>query len=65
MHAEMDALRFYKPGDSIEVIRFRPDGSYGMAKPCKYCRIMMKDKGVRTVRYTNELGEFKTLRIGE
>ena len=38
MHAEMNVLRFAKPGDEIEVMRFkRCSHETTMAKPCKLC----------------------------
>ena len=58
MHAEMDALRFSKPGDTLEVLRFRPSG-YGMAKPCSRCMAVIREKGIRKLRYTNSEGEWE------
>ena len=38
MHAEMNVLRFAKPGDEIEVIRFKKcNHKWTMAKPCSLC----------------------------
>lgn len=57
-HAENDALAYAKPGDYLEVIRWRADGSIACAKPCRHCEIRIKRLGVR-VRYTNYLGEWE------
>ena len=38
MHAEMNVLRFSKPGDELEVMRFSKCGhNLTMAKPCALC----------------------------
>lgn len=64
MHAEMNALRFAKPGDDIEVMRWmRGSGKITMAKPCKLCQKFMRDAGIRKVRYTDWDGAWKTLAL--
>jgi deoxycytidylate deaminase len=63
MHAEMDVLRFAEPGDELEVMRFRKCGEFGMAKPCKYCMQHILESGVRKVKYTDESGVWKTIKI--
>mgnify|MGYP001188521872 CR=1 FL=1 len=63
MHAEMDALRFYKPGDTLEVMRFLPGGGFGMARPCRLCIEVMKEKNIKKVRYTDQLGNWSVLDI--
>jgi hypothetical protein len=63
MHAEMDALRFYQPGDTLEVMRFLPGGGFGMSKPCPLCVEVMRKKGLRKVRYTNRHGEWAVMEI--
>lgn len=55
MHAEMDAMRFYKKGMSVEVLRFTATG-YAMARPCKLCMAELKKRGVKKVRYTTRNG---------
>lgn len=52
LHAEMDVLRFSKPGDVIEVIRWNKTGMT-MAKPCSYCQQFLKDAGIKHVIYTD------------
>ena len=57
LHAEMDVLRFSKPGDVIFVMRFDKDGALTMSKPCKYCQQHIKDFGIKTVHYSDWEGE--------
>jgi len=60
LHAEMDVLRFAKPGDIIEVMRFRKgDGGFAMAKPCQFCQKHLRAAGIKKVRFTNEQGEWE------
>jgi deoxycytidylate deaminase len=64
MHAEMNVLRFAKPGDVIEVIRFsKKDHSWTMAKPCDICMQEMKKTGIKKVRYTNWYGEWEEISL--
>lgn len=64
MHAEMNVLRFARPGDEIEVIRFRKCNSERtMAKPCDLCISEIKKSGIRKVKYTNWNGEWEILNI--
>jgi len=60
MHAEMDALRFAEPGDRLDVIRWGKSGNRMMAKPCKYCDLLIQAKSVY-VRFTNPVGQWETL----
>jgi len=64
MHAEMSVLRYAQPGDEIQVIRWRKDGSKGMAKPCKYCQEFITHAGISRVSYTNDKGKWETLVYG-
>lgn len=59
-HAEMAALRYAKPGDTIYVIRWKKDGSLGCARPCRHCRPRLKNRNVN-VRYINEHGTWSWL----
>jgi deoxycytidylate deaminase len=64
MHAEMDVLRFAEPGDDLEVMRFRKcDNQLAMAKPCKYCMKHIEAAGIKSVRYTDESGAWKKLKL--
>jgi deoxycytidylate deaminase len=64
MHAEMNVLRFSKPGDELEVIRFSKCGhERTMAKPCNLCMKHLVNSGITKVRYTNWDGEWEILKI--
>ena len=63
MHAEMNVLRFAKPGDTLEVLRFKKSGGRAMAKPCEQCMKHIRESGIKKVRYTNSDGEWETMRI--
>ena len=64
MHAEMDVLRFAQPGDVIEVMRFRKcQHTLAMARPCDLCMEHIRDAGIKTVRYTNEMGEWEEMSL--
>lgn len=63
LHAEMDVLRFYRPGDKITVLRFSAKGELTMAKPCRWCQKFLREAGVKRVSYSNWKGEIETLRL--
>ncbi len=65
LHAEMDLIRKFKPGDisEISVVRFSKSGELTMSMPCKYCQRYLKIYGVKRVRYTDWNGKWKVLRI--
>ena len=64
MHAEMNVLRFAKPGDEIEVLRFaKCSHELTMAKPCYLCMNEMKRAGIRSVKYTNWNGEWESIKL--
>ena len=64
MHAEMNVLRFAKPGDVIEVMRFSQcSHEVTMAKPCPHCMKHLKASGISKVRYTNWEGDWETIII--
>jgi len=63
MHAEMNVIRFAKPGDTLEVIRFLKTGGHAMAKPCEHCMKHIRDAGIKKVRYTNPSGEWEMMRV--
>ncbi len=63
MHAEMDVLRFAQPGDELEVMRFLKCGDFGMAKPCKYCSKYIREAGISRVRYTDNEGNWKVIKL--
>jgi deoxycytidylate deaminase len=60
MHAEMNVLRFARPGDELEVIRFENfSHKRTMAKPCLFCMNEIKKIGIKRVRYTNWNGDWE------
>jgi len=64
MHAEMNVLRFARPGDTIEVMRFKKcDNTPSMAKPCKWCMTAIKEAGIKKIKYTNWRGEWEILHL--
>ena len=64
MHAEMNVLRFAKPGDHLEVMRFKKcSHTPTMAKPCRFCEEQIKKIGITNVKYTNWDGEWETLEL--
>jgi deoxycytidylate deaminase len=64
MHAEMNVLRFAKPGDELEVLRFRKcNHERTMAKPCHLCEKEIKKSGIKRVKYTNWNGQWEYLEL--
>jgi deoxycytidylate deaminase len=64
MHAEMDVLRFAKPGDVLEVMRFfKNSDKMTMAKPCCFCESEIRNAKIKSVRYTNWDGNWVTMKI--
>lgn len=62
MHAEMNVLRFAKPGDIIEVMRFiKSCDNPTMAKPCEHCMHFIREAKIKKVRYTNWNGEWEEI----
>jgi deoxycytidylate deaminase len=64
MHAEMNVLRFARPGDEIDVMRFtKKNHQLTMAKPCHLCEEAMRKAGIKKVRYTNWDGEWVEMNL--
>jgi len=63
MHAEMNVLRFAKPGDTIEVMRFLKTGGRAMAKPCEHCMEHIRKAGIKSIKYTNASGDWECMRV--
>jgi deoxycytidylate deaminase len=61
LHAEMDVLRFAKPGDTIVVMRWSAKGQMTMAKPCPHCQKFIKEAGITEVTYSDWDGEMQTM----
>ena len=64
LHAEMDLIRQFKPGEvsAIRVARFAKNGTPTMSKPCLYCQRFLRKHGVRKVHYTEWDGSWKIMR---
>lgn len=63
MHAEHNVLRSSHTADTIYVLRFKKDGSLGMAKPCLECEKKIKASRVRKCFFSNEEGHLTKLPI--
>ena len=63
MHAEMNVLRFAKPGDTMEVLRFKKSGGWAMARPCRHCIKYIEEAGIKKVRYTNCDGDWEIIKF--
>lgn len=65
VHAELDCCLSHGlsncSGCTMVVIRTLKDGRLTMAKPCVSCMKMMKDVGIKNVKYTNWSGSFETV----
>lgn len=61
LHAEMDVLRFAKPGDSIFVMRWDKSGERTMAKPCAHCQRYLHQAGINDVTYSDWDGKLVSL----
>ena len=66
-HAEMDVLIRAQHHDlhgcDITIARVKKDGALGMARPCRICSAELKRRGVRKIHYSNEHGNFTTVRV--
>lgn len=63
MHAEMNVLRFARPGDTLEVMRFLKTGGRAMAKPCAHCMKYIREAGIKEIKYTNLEGDWECMKI--
>ena len=63
LHAEMDVIRFAKPGDTLKVFRWSAKGEPTMAKPCAHCEKFIREAGISKVEYTDWDGEIQELKI--
>ena len=64
MHAEMNALRFAKKGDEIEIIRWGKSGKRLCSKPCKMCEDAMRNAGISAVTFVDCHGERTRVKLG-
>ena len=65
MHAEMSAVRFTKPGDTIEVLRWDKEGNLTCSKPCPMCHHALQKAGIKAVTYVDWDGSRKKMKLGE
>ena len=63
LHAEMDVLRFAKPGDNLEVLRWNAMGELKMAFPCEYCQKAIKDAKINKVTYSDWDGKMISFKV--
>ena len=67
LHAEHRALlrrRYYDVrGEVMYVWREKADGSPGCCRPCDNCMGLMKEAGIRVVRFVDEAGTFNQVEI--
>lgn len=68
LHAECHAIKcsgkYDLRGSSIVVYREKRNGSVGLARPCKYCLIILRERGFKYIHYTtNEFPFFESERI--
>ena len=57
-HAEARVLKKSDWGCTLYVARVLKDGTWAMAKPCKRCQAIIRNRGVRRVYYTIGPNEF-------
>ncbi len=64
-HAEIRALRRVKYMHNLTIlsVRVNREGELKNAKPCEDCMRALKERGVRTILYSNDNGEIKRERI--
>lgn len=60
VHAEFRLATKLDHGAIVFVARVRRDGSFGMARPCRDCRRILKSRGVKKVYYTVSNDEYGT-----
>lgn len=63
LHAEMDVLRFARPGDCLLVLRFSANGTLTMAKPCEHCQKFIRQLDLGKVKYTDWDGQIQEFKL--
>ena|ERR1700680_3739813 len=60
-HAEFNVLKNINDGSKgvLYVYREKADGSLGLSSPCEFCRLLLRDKGIKKVVYTTKDGYAK------
>lgn len=64
LHAEARALRKADAGCVLYVARIKRDGNWAIAKPCKFCQALIRNKRVKRVYYTIGPGEYGVWDVG-
>ncbi len=62
-HAEARATRKADVGAIAYVARTKRDGSYGNARPCPWCQIIMRSRGIIKAYYTLSDNEWGCLEL--
>lgn len=61
IHAETDLIKYIKPGDSICVIRWKKDGSFGCSHPCHHCLRKLIDLQLDKIIFYSEDDDWRAL----
>ena len=64
-HAEAKLIKKLDRGSVVYVCRIRKSGGFGMAKPCKNCELLLRNKGIKEVYYSINDEEFGRLNLNE
>lgn len=65
LHAEARATRKADVGGVAYVARVRRDGTYGNARPCPSCRVIMRARGIIRAYYTLSDTEWGCIELSE
>lgn len=71
LHAEMNAILKARAkginikGSKMLVLRLLSDGSVAIAKPCEVCQRIIKDYGIKRVKYTINNNNIGLLKVSE
>ena len=52
-HDVLDKAGIRAKGADLFIFRLKRDGSFGMARPCKNCFLLIKKAGIVNIEYTN------------
>ncbi len=62
-HAEYRTTKMLTPGSVVFVCRINKQGNWMLARPCKDCQQVMRNKGVIKVYFTIKEDEYGVLRL--
>jgi len=67
-HAEMDSVlqarsKIVLTGTKLYVVRIKPSGGLGMAKPCEICEHVLYNYGIRRAYYSIDDDEYGVIKI--